>query len=491
MKRLPRRLTFLYSALVGLMAGLLAVLFQVCVEGLESGQQRLFHTPPGPLAGLAVLGAGLGALACWLTQRFAPQASGSGIPHVKQVLAGLKPPPGVGLMMVKLGAGLLALAAGMSLGREGPTIHLGAACGALLAARLPTPTRYNLIAAGAGAGLAAAFNAPLAGFVFVMEELRREMSRYTYGSALICSVTAVAVARLCLGQGSAFGLADGQPIPLQHLPLVAMVGLAGGLLGVAFNVTLLKSLRMPVARPWLGALAGLVGVYLLAYWPAVPGGGHNFSHHLLLGQGGSAVGPLLAVLLAKLCYTVLCYASGVPGGIFAPILTLGALLGYAAGLLSGGLANPALLATVGMAAVLTGSVRAPLTGVVLIGEMTGEYHLLYALLMASFLAYCVAEWLRNPPIYEALLGPGGHSDPPDEMRLVEVLVEADSPLSGRSLGQLSWDQDLLVALIERDGQKLFPHATTQLQGGDMVTLLVGPALDESKLTRFLDQARLD
>lgn len=509
LQRLSRRTTFSLSALVGALAGLLAVLYQSCVAGLSRLETSLVGKIPAEWWWLPWLLAPVGALLGWsavrLTRRFSPSAGGSGIPHVKAVLLGMRPISPRPLVATKLGAGLMALACGMSLGREGPTIHMGAACAAWLGSRLRVPSRTsrNLIAAGAGAGLAAAFNAPLAGFVFIMEELRREMSRLTYGSALISTVASVAVARLFFGQNSAFGLNDGMPIDLRRLPVVMLVGLLGGLLGVAFNQLLLAMLeRRDTARVspeiW-GLVVGAVGTLMLCWWPNLTGGGHLLAYQALGGQLHSSLALLLVFLLVKFFFTLFSYVTGVPGGLFGPLLSLGALLGTCCG---SGLVQwlpewspaPAVLATIGMAGVLAGSVRAPLTGVVLIVEMTGQYHLLYALLLAAWAAYSLAEYLGNAPIYEALLRRDlkqPRSAAEHQARVVEMLVEPGSEFENRSLDDFTLGLDLLVALIERDDNELVPQGSTRVEAGDILTVLVGAPMAEEDLAIFLEKARGD
>ena len=505
--RLSRRYTFLLSALVGVLAGLVAVLYKLCVLGLTRAEVLTSDRIPDhwwwlPWL-LAPFGGLLGWSACRLAQSHCPEAGGSGIPHVKAVLLGLRRLRPVPLLGVKLVGGLLALGAGLSLGREGPTVHMGAACAAWLATRLDVPNRThkNLVAAGAGAGLAAAFNAPLAGFLFIMEELRREMSRVTYGSALVSTVMAVAVARLLTGQANSFGLSEVSPIPLFELPVVVGVGLFSGALGLLFNRALLRLLDFRDRRSWplanWGLVVGVLGMLLLCWCPSLTGGGHLLTHSALSAELRDPLWMLAGLFVIKLAFTVLSYATGVPGGLFAPVLTLGALVGCFCGQLLGvwvpGLTpRPEILATVGMAGLLTSSVRAPLTGVVLIVEMTGQYNLLYALLLAAWCAYLLAEYCGDEPLYEALL----HRDLKHQRRLwnaearaVEVLVEANSEFEHVPLKRFPHHKDVLVALLERDGQVQIPHGTTMVEAGDLLTLLVGPEMPEQELNEFLGRAR--
>ncbi|MBS2039686.1 H(+)/Cl(-) exchange transporter ClcA [bacterium] len=505
--RLSRRYTFLLSAIVGGLAGSIAVFYQTCVQLISTAEMASSQLIPRDWwwlpALLAPLGAFLGYASYRLTQRFAPEASGSGIPHTKAVLLGMRLLRPVPLLISKFCAGLLALGAGLSLGREGPTVHMGAACAGWLCDRIHVPprTRSNLIAAGAGAGLAAAFNAPLAGFLFIMEELRREMSRVTYGSALISTVTAVAVARLFLGQGNSFGLREVAPVELRQFPVVFIVAILAALLGLLFNRGILglleKKPKLPLTPAGYAGIVGSLGMLLFCWCTPLTGGGHYLTHSALSGEMHYGLSGLALLLAVKLVFTILSYVTGVPGGLFAPMLTLGALTGYICGVIMGVWVPeltppPQILATVGMAATLTSSVRAPLTGVVLIVEMTGQYNLLYALLFGAWFAYLVAEYFGDQPIYEALLHRDLNIKQPhwkEEARAVEVLVESHSELEHLPLRRFPHHDDLLVVLLERDGQVMIPHGSTVVQAGDLITLLVGPHMPEKELTLFLEKAR--
>src|SRR5262249_4943290 len=239
----------------------------------------------------AIVGAGLCGLAGWMLARYAPAASGSGIPHIKGVLLRLRVLRWRTVLPVKFLGGVLCIGSGMSLGREGPTVQLGAAVGQAASEFLHVPrrSRKHLIACGAGAGLAAAFNAPLAGFIFVLEELQRELSPITYGTALIGALVADYVSRALQGQMPSMHGPGFPAIPLTALPIAALVGVLAGLLGVGFNRGLLASLRaFRRLEPWpawtrtalAGGLAGLV-----VWWmPQAAGGGRAIGEALLRGD---------------------------------------------------------------------------------------------------------------------------------------------------------------------------------------------------------------
>ena len=484
----------LRAAAVGALAGLLAVAFQYTVTKAETFSQTVAASAKAGGAiscVLLVLATGLvGSAVSYLIGRFVPESGGSGIPHIKAALVHMRIIRPVRLIVAKFLGGASVLAAGMSLGREGPTIQMGASIGKLVGdlSRVSRRGRGTLIAAGAGAGLAAAFNAPLAGFLFVMEELKREMSALTYGSALAASVCAVAVTRYMFGLHAAFALPSPGSPPLSILPWVAVVGVVCGVAGVVFNKCLLGALRIRthfhIPRWLYGAGVGLACGLALIYFPKITGSGHQVAESLLSGQfaASNLVLLLSAIFVGKLLLTSASYGTGVPGGIFAPILGLGSVLGYLCGLGIHAVSpsvpfSAAGFATVGMTALLSGSVRAPLTGVVLIVEMTAEYGLLYSLLVGAFAATLVADALKDKPIYDALMARDLHLGGAEvysesEPLLLEILIEPHSAMDGVRVKNLRLPVGAILTTVERDSRHLVPGGGTLLRAGDMVTVLV-------------------
>lgn len=408
------------AASAGVLCGTLAVLFRLALRAAGTGDAFLFALANArPAVGwllLVVLFALLGGFAGWVTGRFAPEGAGSGIPHVKGVLQrGLVMHWQV-LIPVKFIGGLSALGAAMSLGREGPTVQMGAAISEALAQRfrLAAPVRRALIAAGAGAGLTAAFNAPLAGFVFVLEELHVEMSALTYATGLIATVASNLVMQIGLGARPVLDIGEVPVLPATALWLFACLGLMTGLLGVLFNRGIVTSLDAfggwTSNRRWAhGALAAVLVVLVAWAFPDAVGGGEHTAERLLR-SGFSPSDPLryfVLLLVLKFCLTLVCYGSGVPGGVFAPLLAigaaLGALVGHIAAPLYPGLAVTRALALAGMVGTFTGSIRVPVTGVVLILEMTDSQHHLLAFTVTALTAYLVGTWMHDQPLYDALL----------------------------------------------------------------------------------------
>jgi CIC family chloride channel protein len=364
-------------------------------------------------------------LALWLVRKFAPQAKGSGIPSVEAVLRDEQPAPPLILIPVKFVGGVLGMGAGLALGREGPTVQMGGDIGHFIG----TALRRNrddvkaLLAAGAGAGLATAFNAPLGGAAFVLEELVRRFDTRITITTLCASGSAIAVARLLLGNERDFQLEPLNYPGFGAIPLFLVVGVVTGCLGVAYNYALLGALAASerLSRWWsVEVRAALVGalVGLLAWFgPGLVGGGDAITQRTL--TGGDSIIVMGSVFLIRFGLGPVSYAAGTPGGLFAPMLVLGAQSGLVLGTLFcrwfPSLAEqPTAFAVVGMAAFFTAVVRAPVTGIVLVTEMTGGFTLLLPMLLACFAAMAVPTLLRNPPIYDSLRVPGVQQmrDPP-------------------------------------------------------------------------------
>ena len=408
---------FLLAALTGTAAGALGGLFHLSADHAEALRGHLASLAGhGAWAVSLLASAGLAAGAVLLVRRYAPEAAGSGIQEIEAALAGLRPLRWLRVLLVKFPAGVLALGSAMVLGREGPTIQMGGASGKGIAALLRTRSpyvRHCLVAAGAGAGLTAAFNAPLAGILFVVEEMREEFhfDFVSFHCVVIACAMATVACRLIAGADPAIPMAV-MPAPrLAHLALFLVFGLSVGLIGVAFNAALtwtldrfeaLSPARRLLAAAAVGAVAGLCAWGL----PAAAGSGHATLLQTLYHSQTARV--LLGVFAVRFLLTMASYASGAPGGIFAPMLVLGTLWGVLFGLGSGSALSlaglpPDSFAVTGMGALFAATVRAPLTGMVLILEMTGNYSLTLPLMVTCISAAGLAEALGGRPIYRILM----------------------------------------------------------------------------------------
>lgn len=412
-----RRHIVVKAVVVGVIAGVLASAFRLALEHAEAWRERVVAGAGG--GGLVVsiaLSAAAGAVGVWLVRRFAPHAAGSGIPQLKSILLREAAPEWRRLLPVKFFGGLLTTGGGFALGREGPTVQMGSGIGHMVSelfkVREGEGERRALMSAGAGAGLGAAFNAPLSGVVFVLEELHGNFTPVMFVAAFLASVSGDVVARLLTNELPVFHLGGMIAPGVATVPWAALLGVLAGAFGVLFNRVLLTTLDFrDRALRWPGwALGAAVGAIVgLTAWlvPGLAGSGGPLVQAALAGQ--IALGALPLFIVARFCLTMVSYSSGAAGGIFAPLLGLGALGGllFGAGVHAisphgaAGL-TPAIFGVLGMGAMFTAIVRAPLTGIVLMIELTGVYGFMLPLLVACLTAYGVAEALGNTPIYEAL-----------------------------------------------------------------------------------------
>lgn len=409
----PKRFAIFSACLIGLVAALAAVLLEQGVGwvGRSRVQASLLLPAYLVLPGIGLTG---GFLAGWLVQRFAPETSGSGMSEVKAVLGRVPIPLDLRVAAVKMVGAILVLGSGQPLGREGPTVQIGAALAAQLSRWIPTSPDYRrqLIAAGAGAGLAAAFNAPIAGVLFVVEELLQDLSGITLGIAILASFIAAVVSRV-LGSHSLdldLHLAPASAsFSAEEIPFYLLLGLLAGLLGALFNKGVLASLNfyrrmLPVGLPLRVGLSGLVSGLVIAILPIAFRDHAGLRELLLVGQADWKLTALAFV--SQFFLIILCSGSGAPGGLLVPTLVLGAALGYLVGevehsMLGMGLATT--YARVGMATFFGASARVPITAIVIVFEMTTDFNLVLPLMIGSVSAYLVAEKLAPGSLYDRLL----------------------------------------------------------------------------------------
>jgi chloride channel protein, CIC family len=410
------------TILAGGLCGLAAVAFHLCIGWAEellinrannaSGHSWIFWTILSPAIGGIVVGIGL--------NYFAPAAAGSGIPQVKVAFA-LRS----GLVSLRETIGKFILCAiqigsGASLGLEGPTVQICAGVSSLLArtARLSPQNCRRMTSVGMAAGIAAAFNAPIAAVTFTLEELIGDLDQTMLSGVIVAAALAAVVEHAILGSN-----------PVFHMPRTYTLGNASSLIWFAF----LGFLTAAVSVLFTDSLVGLRGVF--KRWTAIPRWIHPAIGGLATGSlavlgfelfklNGIAGDPYKTLTLAltgtvpvlcmitfcglKLAATVCSYSSGGSGGIFAPSLFMGAMLGGAVGYLDVAVFHHSsdsigAFAVVGMGAVFAGIIRAPMTSILIVFEMTGGYGLILPLMIANMTAFGLARYLRPVPIYEALL----------------------------------------------------------------------------------------
>lgn len=404
----------LRATVVGGLTGLAAASFRLLLGGASLLRNDLivWGHPYWWGLPLVIVVCGLAtAAAASLVHRVEPHAEGSGIPRVEAVIEGRSEPGSPRILPVKYVGGLLSMGAGLALGREGPSVQMGGNA-AIIVAKLSRSSRDDLqilVAGGAAAGLATAFSAPIAGGVFVLEELVKRFEPRTTLCTLIATASGFASAHLLLGEaGSDFQTIAFDPPQLRQAGWVLLVGLICGGLGVGYNALIMGGLRLADAsRIPVEIRAGAIGVGIgcIAWFaPWLVGSGDNLTQDALMGRG--TLGVVLGVLAVRVVLGVVSYAALTPGGLFAPMLVLGSYLGLSVGLVAQNLDSHAPeaagLALIGMAAFFTASVRAPVTGIVLASEMTGSTTLLTPTLGACAVAMLVAMVMRSEPVYDLL-----------------------------------------------------------------------------------------
>ena len=341
-----------------------------------------------------------------------PMCTGSGIPQIKGILQGDMSMRWFSVLWSKIIGGVLAIGAGMSLGREGPSVQIGACVGQGLS-QTSRRTRFEsriLMTAGAGAGLAAAFNAPLAGVIFGLEEMQKTISPALLLTGITASITAATVTEVVFGMSPVFSMGYLLPLPLNLFDVLVVAGIVIGLLGRLFNIALAYSLNTysrlglsGMKKPLVPlVLAGILGFVL----PAILGGGNLLVDSLVVTD--YTIGFLCLLFVGKFLFTMICFGSGVPGGIFLPMLVLGAAGGavLAKLLVLAGLLPAMYYADIivfGMAAYFSSVVKSPVTGSILILEMTGSFQHMLALLVVSLTAYVISDLTGGRPVYDELL----------------------------------------------------------------------------------------
>ncbi|MDE1240351.1 H(+)/Cl(-) exchange transporter ClcA [Vibrio aestuarianus] len=421
-EKTPFSVLFL-SLIVGILAGIVGTYFEAAVHLVSETRTEWLRSEIGNILPLwlaaFLISAALAFIGYFLVHRFAPEAAGSGIPEIEGAMDGMRPVRWWRVLPVKFFGGMGALGSGMVLGREGPTVQMGGAIGRMVSDifRIKNDdTRHSLLASGAAGGLAAAFNAPLAGIMFVIEEMRPQF-RYTLISVRAVIISAVAaniVFRMINGQAAVISMPQYQAPELAALWLFLLLGGLFGIFGVLFNklITLSQDMFTKIhkndRKRYLltgSLLGGCFGLTLL-YIPELTGGGIALIPNITNGDYGAML--LLLLFIGRIFTTLICFGSGAPGGIFAPMLALGTLFGYAFGLIAQGLLpelsiDPGMFAIAGMGALFAATVRAPITGILLVIEMTNNYYLILPLIITSLGAVIFAQMLGGQPIYSQLL----------------------------------------------------------------------------------------
>jgi H+/Cl- antiporter ClcA len=471
------------GVLTGFVSGLLVILYRIGNDYGNETSLKVFsyireHPEAAAVWVIAAVGAGL--ILAWLIRR-EPMATGSGIPQVEgQLLAGMKM-KWPSILAVRLLGGTLASFFGLSLGREGPSVQIGASGSQALAKKLSSNKleKNYLITGGAAAGLSAAFNAPLSGIMFALEEVHRSFSPAVLIAATTASLTADIVSKYVFGLKPVLNFTATPQLPVSLYLWLIPLGLLSGLAGAAMNGVLLSFQKLYDKMPaWLRPVLALLMVLPCGLLlPQVLGGGQGLIEFAELGDGNLLF--LLLLLAVKMLFTGSSFGSGIPGGIFMPILSVGALSGGALGLVAEHFGMPAQyvadFAVCAMAGALAGSVRAPVTSILLTAEMTGTLIHLLPVAACSFLAMILCDMMKVEPIYEALLDriqeKSGISSETKAGSLIEIPVELGSEVAGKTIGEVDWPEGMLVVGIHRGNKEFVPNGGTKILPGDYLVVL--------------------
>jgi chloride channel protein, CIC family len=417
----PKQIAIFEACLIGLISALAAVSLKLAVSGLEIWRVGLTNIFPA-WAILPLIGVVGGCLSGLLVERLAPEATGSGIPQVKAALGYVPIALDLRVAVVKWFSTCLSVGSGLVLGRQGPTVQIGAALAAQLSKWTNTSPTYQrqLIAAGAAAGLAASFNAPIAGVLFVIEELLQDLPDLTLGTAIIAAVVGGVVARGIGGRGMIPDLSNFQiSFSIAEIPLLIVVGVVAGLLGAICNRSLLASLQIYQDR-FQGrslalkvAVAGGISGVLATFLPHTLLANNDLKDFLIVGDVQWQTASW--ILLGQFIMCLVAFGSTAAGGILSPSLVMGAALGdliatgmqsaYQSGLIPFDLvlSSPTVYALTGMSAVFSGITRRPMTAIAIVWEMSAKFDLVLPLMIGSVVAYFIAEWLFPDSLYQHLL----------------------------------------------------------------------------------------
>ncbi|MTJ14532.1 CBS domain-containing protein [Anabaena sp. UHCC 0187] len=424
----PRRgLAIAEASVIGIVAALSAVLLKQGSGWLGTWRVHTTHIFPAWIS-LPVIGISLGFLSGWLVQRLAPEAAGSGIPQVKASLANVPIKLSLRVAVVKLITAIIALGSGLTLGRQGPTVHVGAALAAGMSRLVPTSPdhRRQMIAAGAGAGLAAAFNAPLSGVLFIIEELLQDLSGLTLGTAIIASFIGGVISRWLGGGSLQLDLElikHSSSFSLLEIPILLILGVLTGLLAALFNRGLIFSIqgyrRLHISLPLRTALAGLASGLIIASLPEYFRDNAGLRQYMIASEPNI---PLAAItFITQFILTLIAFGSGAPGGLFAPSLILGSCLGHMIGVCElqvFGVGSPTTYALAGMGGFFSAVSKVPMTAIVIIFEITTDFNLVLPLMVVSVTSYLVAEKVVPGSLYDKLL------------KLNGITLKKENPIEG-------------------------------------------------------------
>lgn len=475
-----------YGVLIGFLTGIVVSLFRLSIEKVLAYFQTLYlAVGRGELFSLGLiilLNAGCLIVVAWLLKQN-PHISGSGIPQVEGVLTGEITDNWWATLWHKFTAGILAIGSGLMLGREGPSIQLGAAIGQGVAKyrHLSHNKAKSLIASGAAAGLSAAFNAPLAGVMFVLEEIYHSISPFVWVGAVTGATVSDFVSTVMFGQTPVLAVGNLTVFPVKLYGLLLVFGLMLGLFGYLYQRVLLASLslydKLSLPKYFYGVIPFILVLPVGLLWPHILGGGNGLI--LSLNNTPTSIKLLLGLLAVRFVFSMVSYGSGLPGGIFLPILTLGALSGTLIGnvfVTLNWMPTTYILnfVVIGMAGYFACIGKAPFTAIILVFEMVGSVTHILPLAFVSLVAYLIVDLLNGAPIYESLLArllqQNQQNNDSSEMTTLEIPVLAGSIMEDQQIRDLNLVPNSLITLVKRSDNLLIPKGDLVLRAGDIIYL---------------------
>lgn len=487
------------SIIVGAFAGLFSVLYRFIISKMDTYRKVLYSNFDFKSLLILIIMAVIISFIINRLLKWAPLSGGSGIPQIRGEILGKFKMNEWPTMISKIVGGSLGNLMGFSLGREGPSIQMGGASAKFVGKilkRSPDEIKY-MITAGAAAGLAAAFNAPMAGCIFAIEELHKSYSKFVLLPAFIASIIANYISFVIMGPESSFSFAIIKSLPMKLIWIAILVGILTGIVGGFYNVMIIKfqDLFKKINSDIL-KYALLMGVTIIIGFSffEITGGGHALLEEMAYTR--FPIKYLLAILVIKLFYTTFCYGSGVQGGIFLPVLVIGGSCGALIfSMLEKGInldqyyINFIIL---GMSGILASVVRSPILSVILVSEMISSFQHLLSIAVVVIVSYYVAEILKIDPIYDTLFE--------RQLKDKNLLVAQERDLSNYSileytivdglevidkkLKEIKFPRHILIMSIERDNHEFVPNAEDKILLGDKITVLID-AKDSLEIDKYL------
>lgn len=480
------RLT-IQGIMVGIFAGLMVCLYRYLLYGSEHVLRDYLSVIHGNVLYIVLFFIALvvmGFLVDWLT-RWEVDSTGSGIPQVYAEVKGHMEANWARVLFSKIVSGVLTALGGLSLGPEGPSVQIGGMAGKGIAKLFKgsKTDELRLILVGSAVGITAAFNAPLAGVVFVLEEINHGFDKTLVFIALVSAIVSDFISKVIFGQSTALTFPI-HNIPLEHYWLLIVLGVLIGILGYVYNVGMIKSsdlvsnLKIP---SWLKfVLVFIVSGAVALTIPEISDGGHFMMDMLDIAM--PSLGVLILLLALKYLFSMFSFSSGAPGGIFLPILVLGAYIGAAFGsavVPVFGFEHELIykFVVISMAGFFAATVRSPITGVVLIAEMCGSTESLVAMVIVSLIAYVIPTLLGNEPIYESLYDRlllnknREFVKEPSKHVLSEYLVPLDCNYINFKIKDIPFPKNAIVVSVIRNGKYVIPTEDFHIKYGDQIHVL--------------------